>query len=328
MWAWFCVALAATWIGTALARRYALRRNLLDQPGERRNHVVATPRGGGIAMVLVMLMLLVALAAPHASDAVSLLLAALSIALVGGVGWWDDHHPLPVVVRLAVHLLAAACIGLAGWSAGWGVSTSLLGMALAAILINFWNFMDGIDGLAASQAMLVALCGAMFLTGAWQGVCLVLAGASLGFLAWNFPKARIFMGDVGSGVLGLALAWLWTRAAAENIVQAWLLLFALAPFLVDAGMTLLRRIWRRERWWEAHSTHTYQLLARRWGSHVLVTMGYAGLTSLGCLVALALRDVIISFILAALAAWYIALVIMWWMSRTSATDKAAHRSRE
>ena len=327
-WAWFCVALAATWIGTALARRYALRRNLLDQPGERRNHVVATPRGGGIAMVLVLLALLSGLAATRPPEAIPLLLAVVSIALVGGIGWWDDHRPLSVAARLAVHLMAAGCIGLAGWFAGWTPWACMLGMGLAAVLINFWNFMDGIDGIAASQAMLVALFGARLLAGdPWQLACLVLAGASSGFLAWNFPKARIFMGDVGSGVLGLALAWVWTRATVHAPADGLLLGFALGPFLVDAGMTLLRRLWRRERWWEAHSTHAYQLLARRWGSHARVTVLYAGLTCLGCLLALAIRDVKIPFIFSALAAWYIALVIMWRMSRIPAMDNAPRSSQ-
>lgn len=327
-WAWFCVALAATWIGTALARRYALRRNLLDQPGERRNHVVATPRGGGIAMVLVLLALLSVLAAMRAQEAVPLLLAVVSITLVGGIGWWDDHRPLSVAARLAVHFMAAGCIGLAGWFSDWTPWACMLGMGLALVLINFWNFMDGIDGIAASQAMLVALFGAVLLAGdPWQLACLVLAGASSGFLAWNFPKARIFMGDVGSGVLGLVLAWVWTRATVHAPANGLLAGFALGPFLVDAGMTLLRRVWRRERWWEAHSTHTYQLLARRWGSHARVTVLYAGLTCLGCLLALAIRDVKIPFIFSALAAWYIALVIMWRMSRIPAMDKAPRSSQ-
>lgn len=320
-WGWFCVALLATWMGTALARRYALRRQLMDLPGERRNHAVATPRGGGVAMVLVLVVALLALSALEPRQARALLPAALSVVLVGAVGWWDDHRPLPVSLRLLVHLAAAACIGVAGWLSGWPLWITWVGAGLALVLVNFWNFMDGIDGIAASQALLVAVSAACLSTGAWQLASISLAGAALGFMAWNFPKARIFMGDAGSGVLGLAVAWLWIATGAMRPSNAALLLFPMGPFLMDAGATLAMRMLRRERWWEGHSSHTYQLLARRLGSHVPVTVAYALVTFAGMAAIPMLVAMKFSFILAALAAWYTALGILWGLSRMIAMDR-------
>ena len=328
-WAWGVAAMLATFVGTGLARRYALRKQLLDQPGERRNHLTATPRGGGIAMLVVLLVVIILLAAVFPSEAMPMALMGISLALVGGVGWWDDHRPLSVGFRLGAHGVAALCLFIAGMLEGWPLWLSLLSAIAAMVLINIWNFMDGIDGIAASQAALIALVIGLLATGAGQVFAFALMGAALGFLVWNFPKARIFMGDVGSGVLGIAVAWGWASTAAIDPMFGLVLLFPLAPFLVDAGFTLARRVLRGERWWQAHSSHSYQLLARRLGQHVPVTIGYLVATAIGAMVAwwLVSKDVKITFIWLALAAWYIALVIIWRVIRTPAMDKA-NRSKE
>ena len=324
-WAWGIVAAVATAAGTGLARRYAISKQLLDQPGERRNHVTATPRGGGISMAVVLLLAIVVLALLHPEDAAVLGLMGLSLALVGWIGWWDDHRPLSAGLRLSVHSIAALCLFIAGVLSGWSWWLSVLAAIAAMSLINIWNFMDGIDGLAASQAVVVTLVIALAATGYWTAYCAVLAGAAFGFLCWNFPKARIFMGDVGSGLLGLALAWAWAGLTAQKLEYGLLMLFPLAPFLVDASLTLARRIMRGERWWEAHSSHSYQLLARRFGTHLPVTLGYLAATLIGAGAALALKSVKMPFILPALLAWYIALVIIWQAARRPAMDE---RSKE
>ncbi len=274
-------AVAASAGMTWWARRYALRRNLLDQPGERRSHRTATPRGGGIAIVVVLLAgsLLAALFWPP--QALYLVTFAIGLAMVAGIGWWDDHRPLPAWTRLLVHVLAAAMLAGLVWHATGNVWHALLALAFTASLINIWNFMDGINGLAASQAILVGAAMALVLPGPLSLAGWLLAAASLGFLPFNFPRARIFLGDVGSGALGFAIAALVCLATVATD-QNWLvLLLPLTAFLVDAGFTLVSRMLAGERWMEAHNQHLYQRLVKRGTSHVSVTFAYSVHTALG-----------------------------------------------
>ena len=320
-WTWGFVAALATWAGTGLARRYALNKQLLDQPDARRNHSIATPRGGGIAIMVTLVGTVIALAWQRAVDQHTLALLGLAIALVGSIGWWDDHRPLSARLRLCVHALAALCLFFAGLAQGWALWLCVSGAVIAVALINIWNFMDGIDGIAAAQAVVVAAALGASTVGAWAGFSVALAGAAFGFLCWNFPRARIFMGDVGSGVLGLAMAWACMAYAAANETGGWRVLFPLAPFLVDAGLTLAGRVLRKERWWEAHSLHTYQLLARRLGTHVPVTLGFVALAAVGAGLMVFLGEVKITFILLALFAWYTTLGIIWRVLRWPAKDR-------
>lgn len=269
------VVFAVACIGTWLARRYALARRLLDEPGERRSHTIATPRGGGIAIVAAML-LAMALAPIGVSPLLPRWPLAIGLLLVASVGWIDDHRPLSPTLRLVVHALAASCLGASAWAAGAGLVVVIASALLAVVLINVWNFMDGIDGLAASQALLVALgCALLAGKGGAAWLPLALAAACAGFLPFNLPRARIFLGDVGSGALGYLLAVLVTAQAAREPQGALLLLIPLSAFLVDATLTLGRRVLRRERWWLPHTQHAYQAWARRCGGHAKVTLAYA-----------------------------------------------------
>ncbi len=270
----FAIALAGTW----LARRYALRAALLDHPGERRSHTVATPRGGGIAIVAAVAPVLAALCLHGAAARATFGPIAAGLLLVAGIGWYDDHRPLPPALRLGVHAAAAALLAWALHASGAGTAVAATGFVLALVLVNVWNFMDGIDGLAASQALVAALGYALFSGGtvAWLGVA--LAAACAGFLPFNLPRARIFLGDVGSGALGYllaALAALSLPAAGWN--AAVLLGLPLLAFGADAALTLSRRILRGERWWEPHVQHAYQAGARRRG-HAAVTAGFLAFT--------------------------------------------------
>lgn len=314
---WLALHFALAFAGTWLARRYALGRRLVDEPGERRSHHVATPRGGGIAIVLALLVALAALMARAPQWVPSLGLAVAGLILVAGIGWVDDHRPLSPWLRLIVHALAAALLGLACIVAGGGLAQALAAVALALVLVNVWNFMDGIDGLAASQAALVAAAFGVIAspTGAawWLGWALV--AASLGFLPFNFPRARIFLGDVGSGALGYALAALAGLAFRGDAAQVWILL-PLSAFLVDAALTLSARMVRGERWWTPHVQHLYQRLARRWGGHRKVTLVYAAwtLTSIALMWFVHLRDA--ATIMFAVCAWYLTGVGIWaWSKR-------------
>ncbi|MBW3833730.1 MraY family glycosyltransferase [Aeromonas dhakensis] len=284
----FCLFLSITM--TALLRRYAQTR-LLDQPNHRSSHQVPTPRGGGMAIVATFL-----LAAPlfitriplpsgiSQSSFALIWVAALGIALVGFI---DDHISLKPRTRLIVQSMAAALVvsavdGLPELTFfGWQLDLAWLGYLLAWLgviwFINLYNFMDGIDGLAAGEAVVICLFMAFFhylVGGEWSsaGLSLLLGASAAGFLCWNFPPARIFMGDGGSGFLGLMLAslMLLDAASAPQFLWAWLVM--LGVFVVDATWTLLNRYRRKCRLSEAHRTHAFQYAARRWQSHRNVTL--------------------------------------------------------
>ncbi|MBT2768264.1 glycosyltransferase family 4 protein [Stenotrophomonas sp. ISL-67] len=261
------VAAALTWC----ARHYALRRKLFDQPGERRSHAVATPRGGGIAIVVTLLLGLGVAAIAWPGARVPLLVTALGLGLVAGIGWWDDHRPLPAVRRLMVHLVAATLLAGLVLQATGNPWQALLALLFTTSLINIWNFMDGINGIATSQAILAGVAFALVLPGPLALAGIVLALACLGFLPFNFPRARIFMGDVGSGALGYAVAALVCLASVATDVSWLLLLVPLAAFLVDAGFTLLSRMLSGQRWMEPHTQHLYQRAVKRGATHTSVT---------------------------------------------------------
>ena len=276
---WLALSFAIACAGTWLARRYALHRDLLDHPGERSSHVVPTPRGGGIAIVVALLAACAWLAPRTPGPAPWLVATALGLALVAGIGWIDDHRPLSPWLRLGVHALAAAVLATGLLRAGAPPVAAAWAFLLAVGLTNAWNFMDGIDGLAASQAMIAALGYA-----AWSGqgapmlLALALAAGCAGFLPFNLPPARIFLGDVGSGALGFALASLAGWLTAADAAHAGLVLLPLSAFLLDASLTLAGRMVRRERWWLPHRGHAYQLWTQRIGRHGPVTLAYAGWT--------------------------------------------------
>jgi Fuc2NAc and GlcNAc transferase len=281
--------LLSAWL-TEWVRRVALARGILDSPNERSSHVNPTPRGGGIAIVVSSLAGMIVLAALGYMD------ARLAYALCGGgaavalVGHLDDRGRIGIGGRFAVHIGAAiwAVVWLGGMTEiHWGDSVIRMSYAgsLLAVLgivwaLNLFNFMDGIDGIAASQAVFMSVAGAVFalfaaMSNATPAAGLVLAGASIAFLMRNWPPARIFMGDVGSGYLGFTLAVIALAAMRERAVMlpVWLILGGV--FFIDATVTLLRRLARRERIYEAHRSHAYQWQARRWNSHRRVTLACA-----------------------------------------------------
>jgi len=297
--------------GTWLARRYAVQRDLLDHPGDRRSHDVATPRGGGIAIVVALLVAAIALALRDPTQSVLMAAFALGVVLVAGVGWVDDHEPLSPWIRFSVHVLVAVLFALAihhRFGVAW---VSLTAVAVVLVLTNVWNFMDGINGIAATQAVLVAAALAFVGSGAWVFVGAALLAACIGFLPFNFPRARIFMGDVGSGTIGFAIAALGAIATAGRGIDAGWLLLPLSAFLVDAGLTLSRRVVRGERWWTPHTQHAYQVWARRSG-HTVVTLAYAAWTSVGVAVIVAAEDLPPAFMLPICVAWYMSAAVAWW----------------
>ncbi|WP_339461942.1 MraY family glycosyltransferase [Pseudomonas sp. EA_105y_Pfl2_R69] len=284
---------------TGALRRYALARSLMDIPNARSSHSVPTPRGGGVAIVVSFLLALPAMAG------LGLVAWPLAWALLGAgagiavLGFLDDHGHIAARWRLLGHFAAAiwALFWLGGLPPvevfGFVLELGWIGHGLAAVylvwLLNLYNFMDGIDGIASVEAICVCLGGALLysllgIAGSTQPTEIVapllLAAAVAGFLFWNFPPARIFMGDAGSGFLGITLGVLSLQAAwvAPQLLWSWLIL--LGVFIVDATFTLLRRLLRGDKVYEAHRSHAYQYASRRFGRHLPVTLVVGGINIL------------------------------------------------
>jgi Fuc2NAc and GlcNAc transferase len=276
----FASAILLTW----LIRAHALRKSILDIPNDRSSHTIPTPRGGGLAIVISFFLGLIALAyyqnLPH-----PLLYALLcGGSLIAAIGYIDDRFAISAIIRFEVHILAAIVafyyigdfnIVVHGWPLGlWALPLAVLGTVW---FTNLYNFMDGIDGLASLQGIFVSLAVAGAL--AYQGdmaiasVCILLATAIAGFLCWNWPPARIFMGDVCSGTLGFmfAVLLLFTVQTQSLSLAFWFTI--MAAFICDATFTLLRRMIQGEKWYSAHRSHAYQRLVQRGYSHKQVSIG-------------------------------------------------------
>lgn len=288
---WLLLAVAVlSAVLTGLTRRYAVSRQLMDRPNERSSHSAPIPRGGGVAIVVAFLGGLLALGdGASATTVTALLVAGVGIAVIGFV---DDHGHIPVRWRLLGHFICAAWIlywiGVPhfewmGVTVDIGPAAAVLAALFLVWMLNLYNFMDGIDGIAGVEVLTVGTSGtaAYWLAGIPMasdvGLPALLAAATLGFLVWNLPPARIFMGDAGSGFLGLMLGAFSLQAAAARPVLLWCWLVLLGVFIVDATVTLIRRLLRGERIYEAHRSHAYQHASREFGAHRPVTLAVAAL---------------------------------------------------
>ena len=277
-------AAVVSWLLASRVRLYALDR-MLDIPNERSSHSSPTPRGGGFAIAVTTLG---GIAVAASLDWVG---RDLAIGLVGGgamiatVGWIDDHRSLSPLTKFAVQFISAA------WAMFWlgglpslrlgavtlqlGFGGIILGSIGIVWAINLYNFVDGIDGLAAGEAVSTGVIGGLLLFGvgkpALAVIALLIAAASLGFLPLNWAPARLFMGDAGSGLLGYLFAAL--AVASENTggipLMLWVLL--LGVFIFDATVTLCRRIAHGHRWHQAHHSHAYQRLVQAGRTHAQVS---------------------------------------------------------
>ena len=289
------LAVFASLLFCGIYRNLAHRWRHYDVPNERSAHELPTPKGGGVAIFLALLLaclLTTATVGPWPAIYSQFLLLAGILVIAGMI---DDRHNLPVLLRLTLYALT--CLAMSAvvyWPAPlWWLALCTF---YALWLVNLFNFMDGIDGIAATEAIFATIAAALLAL--WQGgdwyypmFCLLLAAACLGFLYWNWAPARLFMGDAGSVPIGFLLAALSLLGAAKGIVPlpCWLIL--LAVFLSDATVTLLRRALRGEAVTQAHSQHMYQRLARHWGSHArvvvaLIMINILWLFPLACLVLL------------------------------------------
>jgi UDP-N-acetylmuramyl pentapeptide phosphotransferase/UDP-N-acetylglucosamine-1-phosphate transferase len=321
---------------TWAALRYARGRALLDAPGRRRSHRRPTPRGGGIGFVLVIVSAAGWLALAGMSPARPSLALALGTALVAAIGWVDDHRSLSARLRLAVH--AAAGFGLAWALQPWmaadagRLGTMLLFVPVAlwsVAAVNVWNFMDGIDGLVASQTAWVAAGLAIaFAAGGepqWALLAACTAAAVLAFLPFNFPRAAIFMGDVGSGGLGYACGALLAVAVLSRIVSPWEAALLASGLLFDASLTLAHRLRHRRRWYTAHREHLYQWLVRSGLGHARTTMLYLGWNLLVVLPLLAVSRAWPALAPVALAAAAGLAWLLWHRTKTAMIERAWSR---
>jgi Fuc2NAc and GlcNAc transferase len=271
--------------------RYALAKGLIDIPNARSSHQIPTPRGGGIVFVGLWLgaALLSWTQGELSSEAVFLLLPGAS--LVAAIGYGDDHYDLSPLWRAFAQLMAALItvyflFAFDATDRNWDLPARywlvILGIVFALVWsINLFNFMDGTDGLAGMEACFVFTMGGWWL---WQAgaeeyayLAWVLVAAVAGFLVWNWPPARIFMGDGGSGFLGFLVAvFALVGEMGWNIpVLLWLIVYGV--FWFDATVTLLRRILAGERWYSAHRSHAYQRLHQAGWPHSKVLLAVSGI---------------------------------------------------
>jgi len=290
----FALSALVTWLSIL----YARRRKMLDLPGRRRSHSVPTPRGGGIGIVVSSLVFFCGpfLFAARIADKAFGFAVTTALILVAAIGWLDDHRSLSARVRIVVHFVAALVlitVPLAGELLVmpseyahavkpdlmlFGVGVALVGAVSLIIVwsINLHNFMDGINGILAYQAVFVfATLGALTSSPSHQSSMWYLAAATLGFLPFNFPDAKIFMGDIGSGALGLLIvvaAAMTLNTIHPPFVPA---LIAVSAFVTDATCTLISRMLRGRRWYSAHREHLYQWMTRTGMSHTRVVLWYS-----------------------------------------------------
>ncbi|HDD56360.1 MAG TPA: glycosyltransferase family 4 protein [Chloroflexi bacterium] len=281
-------------LGTYTLKKIFNRLQIIDVPGERRSHSVPTPRGGGMAIVGTFLIAFLLVGLFQSFNQRIFWGLLLSSAAISALGFLDDLYTLPRTPRIlawigitalsilfGIHLqsLTLPIIG----TIHFGILSPLVTFLWLIGVTNFFNFMDGINGLAGFEALLVSgfLAGIAY----WAGNVLVFIpsvivfAAALGFLPHNFPKAKIFMGDGGSNFLGYIFAGLAIIGSQDtaNTIPFVVPVILLLMFLLDAASTLLKRLPKGKEWLEPHRDHLYQRLIKLGYSHAQVTLGYTAI---------------------------------------------------
>lgn len=282
-----------SWYITSGYLLFAESREIVDIPNQRSSHSTPTPRGGGISFVVVFLLISALLGAAHLLS-IRETAGLLAGSLIAAVGYWDDCAGLSIHFRMLLQIAVAAftvyCLGnaralVSASTPQWIVLVVAPVLVISLVwMINLTNFMDGIDGIAGTEAVTVSVicCLISFWRHGFDSTSLVfatLAAAVLGFLRLNWPPAKIFMGDVGSGFLGFCFGALALLAATRHRLSLWTPVILLGVFIVDATFTLLRRMVRGDQWYSPHRTHAFQHLAQRFG-HRRTTLATAAVTTL------------------------------------------------
>ncbi|MET3900839.1 Fuc2NAc and GlcNAc transferase [Devosia sp. UYZn731] len=280
-----CLAFALAWATTAIIERKSARLGLVQSPNSRSAHIQPTPTGGGASIAIVGILGFIFIAVqgnPKYAGAAAIGAAFAALGLI------DDRFNLSPALRFPLQaILIGATVSLAGPLPAIALgSLQIVGLPLTAISvlaglwwINLFNFMDGIDGIAGTQAILI-LAGASLILPSDQSPQLasgIIMAATAGFLTRNWPPARIFMGDVGSNFLAFAIFVLALFESGNSDTSYPIILILISVFMADATVTLLRRVFRGEKPWKAHNTHAYQQLARRFG-HRKITLMYGAIS--------------------------------------------------
>jgi len=261
---------------TYFIKNYYIKHSLLDEINERSSHTIPTPHGGGIALSLVWFIGLFYLNYTGEIES-SLFLALLVGIIISVVSFFDDLYDLSPKVRLIAQAVVAVgglyflggfhSLGFDFFSIGNQIFTNIFAFFLIVWFINLYNFLDGINGYAGSEIVFLSLAGLLLFGGSHF---IVLAVATLGFLVWNYGNAKIFMGDVGSTLLGYNVAIFTLYYANQDVNNFWIWIILFGLFLFDATFTLLRRKLNHEKLSQAHKKHAYQRLTQAGWSHAKV----------------------------------------------------------
>jgi len=282
----------ALFLVSAIATRQLVanshRLSTLDIPNERSSHLTPTPRGGGIAFVATSLAGFLLLLLNNTLDNAEFLALCCAGIIVAVAGHLDDRQKISgATIRLGFHALGAIIlivgigfpsqISLFDRTIDTGIIGSILGVLYLVWLLNLFNFMDGTDGIAAIEAIFVCIAGAILNYHVLSDInfsapSIILATSTFGFLLYNWSPAKIFMGDVGSGYLGMVIGGLSLMAAKQQHELLWVWIILLAVFVSDATVTLIRRLLRKQKPHVAHRSHAYQHLAIRFNSHSKVAL--------------------------------------------------------
>lgn len=280
----FSTLLFCTLFLLKITHTYALK-HLIDTPNERSSHSTPTPRGGGIAVALSSITLLLLYGAFQGAQTVTFIIAA-ACTILTALGFADDHLSLGRRLRFGVTLTTFAVslwllplpnlpLGSTTLSSAWLLYPLLL--LSSCWILNLFNFMDGIDGIAGIEIVSVFFGAALTLTlnneHHWSQLLLLLSAPAIGFLLWNFPPAKIFLGDGGSYFWGGLIVLIAIISAAQTTLNLWCWAILLGAFITDSTWTLTTRILTKQQWNSPHRSHAYQILSRRLNSHRTISLG-------------------------------------------------------
>ncbi len=281
------ISFASSYALTYLTKHYAIKKNILDLPVCRSSHQVPTPRGGGLAIVITFIILVFFSEYADIIDSQYTLIFIVPSLLVAAIGFLDDHRPVKSQYRLMVHFVSSILalyflpdLPIVQFGEV-SVTNPVILYPLYTIglvwVLNLYNFMDGIDGVAGSEAISILILAAIILylisDHHWISFLLAISAVVSGFLIWNWAPASIFLGDVGSGFLGFLIGLLALVIATDSPLNIWAWLILLAAFIADSTWTLIARMVTGQKWHQPHHNHAYQILARKTNSHAIINLG-------------------------------------------------------